>query len=459
MRACASSVWNAWGAGGRRFKSSRSDHSPAFSGDFGVAEWLGKCVENALAVAKKLKTTPDGRRIPAYCHHKPSGRAYVRINGEHIPLGDYDPSEGSPSMERYRRLIAEWRSSGYRTPGLEAVGPNGAERVATVRELTAWFLTWAEENYSRSEFLLCRQAMKALCELYGTVSVCEVGVAELRTVREQLARVPDPGDEAKARRPLGRKTVNALLGRMQRAFKYAASEGQIPPEAAVNASVLKPLKRGRTSAPDYAVREPACREDVDKVLPYLTPQVRAIVETLWHTGARIGEVVQLRSIDVDMSGEVWVFTPTQHKTKHHGHQRAVLLGPRAQEFVAPFIKDDPETFWFDPLEESRTRSELWHDTPKGDRSRNGVRCARPGAVRREALDPRKVQNWLRQACSKVGVKFTSHQLRHAALSRIRAEHGIESARLIAGQHSQIVTRGYTRSIELAKASEVAKVSG
>jgi hypothetical protein len=42
--------------------------------------------------------------VPSYRLHKPSGRARVIIDGEHIYLGLY----GSPeSHERYARLIAE----------------------------------------------------------------------------------------------------------------------------------------------------------------------------------------------------------------------------------------------------------------------------------------------------------------------------------------------------------------
>ena len=48
---------------------------------------------------------PKTAHIPAYCLHKPSGRAYIRIHGRvRYHLGDYD----SPaSREAYGRLLAE----------------------------------------------------------------------------------------------------------------------------------------------------------------------------------------------------------------------------------------------------------------------------------------------------------------------------------------------------------------
>jgi len=53
------------------------------------------------------------------------------------------------------------------------------------------------------------------------------------------------------------------------------------------------------------------------------------------TGARPGEVCQIRPIDVDRSGEVWTYRPESHKTEHHGRQRIIYVGPQAQEVLAP----------------------------------------------------------------------------------------------------------------------------
>ena len=43
-------------------------------------------------------------RVPAYCLHKPSGRAYVRIRGKVIYVGEYGSAD---SKQEYGRLIAE----------------------------------------------------------------------------------------------------------------------------------------------------------------------------------------------------------------------------------------------------------------------------------------------------------------------------------------------------------------
>ena len=46
-------------------------------------------------------------KVPAYCHHKASGQAVVRLDGVDHYLGCYGSDE---SHERYDRAIAEWRA-------------------------------------------------------------------------------------------------------------------------------------------------------------------------------------------------------------------------------------------------------------------------------------------------------------------------------------------------------------
>ena len=56
---------------------------------------------------------PRKPRIPKYSLHKPSGRARVILDGQHIWLGKYGSEE---SVERYNRLVAELCSSSPTLP-------------------------------------------------------------------------------------------------------------------------------------------------------------------------------------------------------------------------------------------------------------------------------------------------------------------------------------------------------
>ncbi len=44
-------------------------------------------------------------RVPKYSHHKPTGQAYVRLNGKFLYLGKYGSDE---SHRRYEATIGTW---------------------------------------------------------------------------------------------------------------------------------------------------------------------------------------------------------------------------------------------------------------------------------------------------------------------------------------------------------------
>src|SRR5687768_16619955 len=58
-------------------------------------------------MARPKKDKPD------YCVHKPSGRAYVRIDGRFIWLGKFNSPE---SRDRYDVIIGQWKAGGRQAP-------------------------------------------------------------------------------------------------------------------------------------------------------------------------------------------------------------------------------------------------------------------------------------------------------------------------------------------------------
>ena len=71
------------------------------------------------------------------------------------------------------------------------------------------------------------------------------------------------------------------------------------------------------------------------------------------TGMRPGEATAMRTGDIDMSGRIWVHKPGSHKTEHHGRNRVVFIGPKAQQVLSPFLKHDLDTFIFSPADAVR----------------------------------------------------------------------------------------------------------
>ena len=52
--------------------------------------------------------------------------------------------------------------------------------------------------------------------------------------------------------------------------------------------------------------------------------------------------------DIDMGAKAWVYRPRRHKTAHHGKDRAILIGPRAQEVLRPFLRVELQAPLFSP---------------------------------------------------------------------------------------------------------------
>jgi hypothetical protein len=127
-------------------------------------------------------------------------------------------------------------------------------------------------------------------------------------------------------------------------------------------------------------------------LPHLRPQVAAMVRLQRLTGMRPGEVVIMRGIDLETTGKVWVYRPGSdqgehgaHKTAHRGQDRVILIGPRGQDVLRPWLRLNRTEYLFQPKEarlqweaEKRParKTPLYPSTLKKQRKKNPKR--RPG---------------------------------------------------------------------------------
>src|SRR5262249_11135074 len=147
-----------------------------------------------------------------------------------------------------------------------------------------------------------------------------------------------------------RSTINQRVGRIVHLFKWAVENELVPPDIHHGLKAVAGLRMGRTKARETAPIKPVPEASVDAVRPHVSRQVWAMIELQRLTGARPGEVVIMRTCDVDTSGDVWVYTPKRHKTQHHGRERAVLLGPRAREVLRPWLRPAATQYLFSPKE-------------------------------------------------------------------------------------------------------------
>ena len=398
--------------------------------------------------------------VPKYCLHKPSGRAYARIRGKVVYVGRYGTDE---SKAEYGRLVAELAVTPSPLPGDAG--------DLTVVELIAAYLDFAEGYYRKNgqptrSLEQIRLAMRPLRELYGAEAAAEFSPLRLLAIQEKLAAARHT-----------RSYVNKQIGAIKRLFKWGVSRELVPSALQTALSTIEGLRMGRSPARESRLVLPVEQELVDATLPHLPPVVADMVRFQRLTGARPGEVRQLRPCDLDRSGVVWEYRPASHKTEHQGRQRVVYIGPRAQQVLLPYLLRDPQANCFSPAESEEKRHE---DQRKRRRTRvqpsqTNRRMSKPARAPRTTYTRTSYQRAIARAIVKankdrrkeaeeMGIEpvllphWHANQLRHSKATEIRRQFGLEAAQVILGHAKADVTQVYAER-DARLATEVAKQVG
>ena len=186
-----------------------------------------------------------------------------------------------------------------------------------------------------------------------------------------------------------------------------------------------------------------------------------MVELQRLTGMRPGEVVILRAGDLDMGADVWVYAPARHKTEHHGKTREVLIGPKGQDVLRPWLRAEREAYLFSPAEamlERRAAMRAGRKSPvqPSQRDRSAERPRKAPGVRYTVASYRRA---IQAACARAGVAvWHPHQLRHAAATEIRRRFGLEASRVILG-HEDIRAAQIYAEEDRARGVEIMREMG
>ena len=157
---------------------------------------------------------------------------------------------------------------------------------------------------------------------------------------------------------LCRNEVNKRVRHDRPGVQVGRGEGMVPPSVHHGLKAVPGLRRGRADVRESEPVKPVPDAFVDAIRPHVSRQVWAMVELQRLSGMRPGEVCSMRTIDVDTSGRVWIYTPESHKTEHHGRERRIYLGPTAQEILRPWLRPELTAYLFSPAEaEAERRAE------------------------------------------------------------------------------------------------------
>lgn len=388
--------------------------------------------------------------LPTYRHHKPTNTARCWLNGRWVALGRYNTPE---SRAAFARILAELAAA----PAGSAPTSDPTPAPRTVDDIILAFWKHAERHYRRSdgsptnELSEYHQTFRVLRRLYGPTAAKDFGPLSLKAVREAMIGAD-----------WCRGVVNQRVNRIRRVFKWAAGEELVPFEAYQKLTAVAGLQRDRSRARETKPVEPVAAEHVRAVLPHIRPAVAAMIEVQYLTGMRPGEVCQLRPVDLDTTGDVWLFKPRQHKGRHRGKGRVVAIGPKAQAVLNVFTPPTAEGYYFSPrravadLHATRTANRKTPKYPSHMKRNATKRKAAPGEGHSEKYDAssygqaiargvEKANRALVEAAVEVELHvphWHPHQLRHNHATEVRARYGLEAAGAALGHSKMSATEVY-----------------
>jgi integrase len=439
--------------------------------------------------------------VPAYKHHKPTNSARCWIDGRWVPLGRFNSPESKAEYERICAIHRVGSSSSAITNRL-------AE--PSINEVLLAFWTFAEKHYRKptgeptTELNEYGYALRPLRELFGTTRAAAFGPLALQTVRNRMIE-------------LGwcRTRVNKQVGRVRRAFRWAASQELIPATTVHALSTMSGLQRGRCDAHDTEAVTPADPAAVEAVLPFLTPTVKVMVQLQRFSGCRPSEVRLMRAGDLDCSRDPWMYRPSIHKMAYLGRDRTIPLGPRAKTVLEEFLRDGrpipngvgmldvtkapariamakayhvagrldeakmlrdlacpivivtgrvlhPEWFLFSPAQAREERFAAMRAERKS-KVQPSQQCRRKRAVELErhvgdVFTGDGYASTIRRACVRAGVAaWKPNQLRHLRATEIRAMYGLEAAQVVLGHAKADVTQHYAERDQSLAAKVAAEI--
>ncbi|HUG68746.1 MAG TPA: site-specific integrase [Pirellulaceae bacterium] len=413
---------------------------------------------------------------PKYRHHKASGQAVVTLGGQDFYLGPYG---SRPSRREYERLIGEWLQNGRSMP-VEA-------HAVTVAEVLNAYQKFAKGYYMKNgeptgTFENIKPMLRLVRKHYGDKQVVEFGSLALKALQGRMIEASH-----------SRRYINDQTSRVRLMFKWAAGNEMIPFEVYQRLTAVDGLRKGRTEARETVPVPPIADSVVEQTLPHLTAVVGDMVRFQRLTGCRPGEVCILRPCDLDTSGDVWTYRPESHKTEHHDRDRIIVIGPKAQDILRPYLLRDAPACCFCPVDSERKRRREAHEQrvtplnygnrPGTNRKRKPKRSAGDSytndsyrrAIHRgcdkaffPAPDPlarrekESAKKWRERLTPNQRVElddwqsrnhWSPNQLRHTAATEIRRQFGLEAAQVTLGHSNANVTQIYAER-DLTKAAEI-----
>ena len=310
--------------------------------------------------------------------------------------------------------------------------------------------------------------MRLLRTTYGKLRVADFGPRKLKALQSKMVN-----------QGLSRPYINATTNRIKRLFKWGVAEELVPATVLQSLRAVDGLRKGHTEARETAPIGPVDDEVVNATLPHMPIVVADMVRLQRLTGCRPGEICKVRPMDLDTSGDVWIYRPPTHKNEHRGHARSIAIGPKAQDILRPYLLRSEESFCFSPADSEKKRRTEQHEnrkTPLSCGNRPGTNRKRnPKRVPGMCYVTKNYRNAIHRAVERVNrlrikeveesgkkpdllPKWSPNRLRHTTATEIRKWFGLEAAQVALGHSQANVTEIYAEK-DMSLAVEVMRKIG
>jgi hypothetical protein len=302
---------------------------------------------------------PRTVNVPKLREH-PKGSIVV-LDGKYFYCGPFASAEAT---QKYDRLIAQWLANGRQLPPPE---PDQAGLTIDDLLLAYWKFVktyCVKDVRPTSEQDTIRQALRFVRKLYGPTSAAAFTPLALKAVRQAMidhsithkVKVKDKEtsevrwETRVLRHGLSRRVINKQIGRIKQLFGWAVENELLPVEVYRAQACIRGLRKDKSAAREKAPVRPVSEEHVQAVLPLVPPVIRTMILVQRLCGDQRQGLVEMKPLDIDRSGAVWMYWPCRHKSEYHERERVVFLGPRAQRLLTPYLNAiRPDEYVFSPI--------------------------------------------------------------------------------------------------------------
>jgi integrase len=397
---------------------------------------------------KTPKLRRDGKYYVASIY-KPNGK---RTNVSFGSIGDRPESEIYTTFYNWLDLFSQQPDKvlSFKSPYDALAQIISPSQVTTVGELLDKYHVYAKKttgstkNSVEHPDLQFTKRVQKFLKPYHLWPIGDFGPDELLDVQNALVNYQYAQGNKKKRYTRG--GVNDVVKWIRKIWKWGMGRQIITAEQVQGLEEVKPLKMGKTKAPDRPRRARVSEEEFRKVVDAVSSVVGDMLQLIWHTAMRPYEVCDMRPFDILCdNADCWLYIPGRdetpvgkHKTTRFERVKVIPLASRCQKILNPRIGDfNSREHIFSPqeaMQESREKKSANRKTPLKYGNRPGTnRRKHPMVNPGEKYNHHSLRNACKRGCVRAGVEvFVPYDLRRSIATGARSILGKEAAKVLLG---------------------------